>query len=97
MVRPETHGRAVFFTDPDQRNEAFSDPIQFGGVGSIIVLLYLELLLVDVVAGIDADLLYDPSRHFSSIGRVMDVGHQRRGVAALAKSVANGYQVLGFP
>jgi hypothetical protein len=60
------------------------------------VLAHLELLLVGVVARVDADLLHVLGGSQRCVRGEVDVGHQRRAHAAALELGADRAQVLGL-
>ena len=75
MVRADTECRSILLAHTQQGEKAIAHAIQLRAVGRIIVLDDLELLLIDVVAGIDAHLFDDASCDLGRIRRVVNVGH----------------------
>ena len=94
VVGADAHSRAVLLADAHQRRELGPDPLQLGLVGSVGVVDLLELLLVGVVAGVDADLLHDAGGQLGGVRGEVDIGHQRRIVAPCPQPVFDGLQGL---
>ena len=72
------------------------DAVQLGAVLVISVGEGGKLLLVGIVAGVDAHFLYNAGGQLCGIGREVDVCHQGGVVAPAAQAVFDGPQVLGL-
>ena len=94
MVGANAHRSAVFLTDLHERNEPITNALKFQCVVSIRILNHGKLLFINVVAGIDADLLNETGGNLRSIRCVVDVGHQRCCVTTFTKPCPNMLKVL---
>ena len=95
VVGADPHRAAERLAELHQRDEFLADLGDFLGVFVVGVFADGELLLVDVVAGVDADLL-DPAGGLErGVGLEMDVGDQRDLAAGGADLAGDVFQVGG--
>ena len=96
MVRADAHSRSVFLADAHQRREALTNTFKFCHIFGIGVVDDGELLLIDIIAGIDAHLFHQSRSDLRSIRRVVDVCDKGRCIPAFAKACTNGLEVFRF-
>ena len=97
VIHTDTHGGVMLLTDIDKRHELGLNLLQFLGIFLVGVFQMFEgTAWVDVVAGIDADLLAVLCSDVSGMCREMNVGHQWCIVAVSLQSGRDILHVLRF-
>jgi hypothetical protein len=94
VVGADAQGPAQLLAAPRQGSEALGHALQLVCILGVRVLAHRELLLVGIVAGIDPHLLHVLGGHQGSVGREVDVGHQRDPHAPAAQLVLDLRQML---
>src|SRR5215203_7219251 len=68
MVGTNAHGSSILFANFYQRSEAFTYAFNFLQVFSIAVFEQLKLFLINVIARVHPNFLYNPRCNFSRVG-----------------------------
>src|SRR6185312_15704890 len=96
MVSAYAHSGAMFFTNGDERDKAFTYSFQLRCVGGIGIFYVFKLFLIGIITRINTHFFYNACSYFGSIGCKMYIGNQRSFIPAFAQFVFYVEQVFGF-
>ncbi len=95
VVGADAEGDAAFFALADEGDESFADAVEFECVFGVGVFADVELFLIGVVTGVDAD-FFDPFCGFcGGFGLEVDIGDEGHGDAEVTEAGGDVLEVCG--
>ena len=95
MINADAHGGVVLAADIEEGHEAVLKLLEFLGILLVRIFYLLEDTgRVDIVAGIDADLLSVQGGHVSDVGVEVNVGNERSLITVGTESGVDVLEVL---